>query len=131
MVERTWGGRVVRAWGAFWWRVGRAVPERVWVWWVLTRMVWSRAYPAARYAVRKVAGDHDLYATLVADPHGAKLMVADQAASYPNMGENLVRMNEAREWMGHWLKEHGRRCPAVMRNGLVEAAYLAYRARGR
>ena len=123
--------RITRAWrrGLRWCQ--QRTPERVWVWWVTTRWIFSRAYSSSAFAVRKVAQDTDLSAKLRADPRSAKHIIGAYAGAYPLDGDNLVRMHEAREWTTLSLEARGRRVSSLVeRNALVELAYIAYRSRG-
>lgn len=130
-MTRLWWHRVARFVRRVWRWLRNRVPERLWILWVCLRLIFSRSFSAARYAVRKVATDTSLYAEFADDPRGAlERRIARQATLYPGAGENLLRMGEAREWAEHWLRHHGRRAGRVELNGLVELAYLAYRSRG-
>lgn len=127
--ERTWCERQVKGFRRFWKTLGQRMPERIWVSWVLLRLVWSRAYSGAKYAVRKIATDPDLGNT--ARREHLKALVLKQANLYPTQGENLVRRGEAQEGTERWCAEHHVALSRRERNVLSELAYLAYAARGR
>lgn len=126
-MRRTWLGRqwqgCVRAW--HW--VGRRMPERLWLAWVLLTVVCSRDYRSARYAVRKVAVEGG---PAIAE-FGIARLIQDKSTLYPFEAENWYRNMEASLWTKLHAKETGRIPKAWRRELLVEMAYVALRERGR
>lgn len=123
-----------------WQAVGAHMPERVYVWWLATRIVFSRDYSACAKAVRKVAIDPSIRDLIHAEAAAMK-RAEDPAAVQelinrmrvqPEFAEDLFRVMEAREWTDHHLHERRRRSPSVaVRNLAVELAYMGYKRRRR
>lgn len=115
----------------FWAWIGhRLVPERLWLWWVLTRMVFSKSYGTARVAVRMVATDLELYAKMQKDWRQTfKEVVLSHSGS--SAGENVIRQAEARIATSLWLRGFRVTLSPSERNALVEVAYFTYKQRGR
>lgn len=119
--QRQWKG-IVRHWH----EIGRRIPERLYIAWVLFCILFGSSYHVARYAVRKVAVDPSMPRGPLAYQH-----MQNRSALYHYQGENVVRSMEAAEWMGHWLSEKHRKVPMWRRHMACELAYLALKERGR
>ncbi|MDR5698150.1 MAG: hypothetical protein QN123_14375 [Armatimonadota bacterium] len=108
----------------FWHEVGRRIPERLWLLWVVATLIFSPDWWSARYAVRKVAREPGF-----SGERGLEYL--RQAVLYPGAFENIFRNQEASLWMRLHAAERGRRIRGWRRELLVELAYLALRERGR
>lgn len=119
-----WWVRQKRGLARRWHALGRRVPERLWLWWVVTLTLFSPTYAAARYAVRKVNADPSM-------PKGplAYAYMQNKTGLYHPLGENFVRSTEAVEWTGHWLTEEKHTAPTWRRHLACEIAYLALKER--
>lgn len=115
--ERQWKGLV-----RWWHDLGRRMPERLWLWWVLSGLVLSRALNDARYSVRKVAIE-----PVPRDMHH----FIQKMSLYPGWGENEYRRSEAELWAMLHGKEEADIPVSHRRHLLVEIAYLALKERGR
>lgn len=122
---RTWRERQVKGLICFWKSLNRYVPERLWVWWVVTIKIFSPSYTASQYAVRKVARDTALRGS------AAVQHIVNQSGLYHVLGENIYRNTEASLWTRLVLKERKREERSHRREALVELAYLALKERGR
>lgn len=111
----------VRLW---WHRLGRYVPEHLWLWWVVTILLVRPTFRAAQYSVRKVNLDPSMPKGGAAFQH-----MTNRSGLYHPQGENLVRHMEAAEWAGHWLREHRRSAPLWRTHLACELAYLALKER--
>ena len=83
------------------------------------------------WAVRLVSTDVHLGGEIHSEKYAASRMLAFRATKRPDMGEGLVRVDEARQRTAEWLRRNGR----LVANDhelhvLTELAYLAYTARG-
>lgn len=109
-------------------RIWRALPERLWLTLVLLRVVWSQEYAGAQQAVRKIARDQSI--GQLRGPHAIQHM-QNRSGVYHKLGENWVRVTEAREWAGHYNRAKNVHVSSHRTGALVELAYLALKERGR
>lgn len=143
--ERTWRERQVKGFRRFWKTLGRKVPERIWLSWVVLRMIWSRGYGQASRIVLDVATDTKLYQEEIANPREGlkrlitryaevnpgeqavllRTVIARYAGFFPGAGEDLLRATEAR---ARYLGDLGK--PSTTVNALLELAWMARSARG-
>lgn len=104
------------------------VPERLWLWVVVTRVIFSDRYAPAQYAVRKAATDGSLAGIKHMD---AWQRVFDRARVVSHLSENILRNMEAVEWTSHAMGVLSHDIPLYRRQLIVELAYLALKERGR
>lgn len=104
------------------------IPERIWLWTVVTRLIFSDSLGPAQYAVRKAATDGSLAGIKHMD---AWQRVFDRARVVSNLSENILRNWEAVEWTSHAMGVLDTPMPLYRKQLLVEMAYLALKERGR
>lgn len=104
--------------------IGARMPERLWLWWVLTLTIFGRGWSndvwaSCVYGVGKSAKDASI------SGEAAWRWLQRRAELYPGMGENEYRNAEASLWARLAMQERGAWCSSHRLELMVELAYMA------
>ena len=116
---RTRWQRIVKLLRRWWRELGRRMPERLWLWWVISCLVWGRDLRLARQVVREIAVSPNI-------PRGADAVSAilENRSMYWREAENIYRNTMAARMSKAIHLTH-------RRQALLELAYLSLKERGR
>lgn len=116
---RTRWQRIVKLSRRWWHELGRRMPERLWLSWIVLCLIWGRDLRLARSIIREIAAHPSI-------PRGADAVSAilENRILYWREGENIYR-NVMAARMARAIQ------PSHRRQTLLELAYLAMKERGR